>query len=126
MGGGEGSRDRIGVGWRGKEKRIGMKGGSLEMGVGEVEGRGYVPYLSILGRRISILGRRKRGRKEEMEEFGIIIFLLTPPVAAIHRLLASQIEKEETKSRERDPRPISYLSPPPRPGLPQSINSQCH
>ena len=32
MGGGEGSRDRIGVGWRGEEKRIGMKRGSLEMG----------------------------------------------------------------------------------------------
>ena len=108
----------IGVGWRGQEKRIGMKGGSLEMGrwVGEVEGRGYVPCLLILG-------GRKRERKEERKEFGIIIFLLTPPAAAIHRLLASQFEKEETKSRERDPRPIPTFPLHHAPAYPNQLTA---
>ena len=44
MGGAEGSRDRIGVGWRGQEKEEDRNKGRV-FGDGKVEGRGYVPYL---------------------------------------------------------------------------------
>lgn len=121
MGGAEGSGDRIGVGWRGKEKKEDRDEG--REGLWRWGGGGMwirtLPYLSIPG-------RRKREREEKREEFGIIISLLTPPAAAIHRLLASPFEKEETKSRERerDPRPIHNLPFPSTTPRRTPINQQ--